>query len=218
MTAVTEEQWLAAADPVTMLRFLIPARISNRKARLLACAWVRGVWWDQLADERSRQAVEAGERYADRFLDRKGMRAKAGPAREVAHEMRRAGRAGPVLEAAEAACRVADGNSRDVALLTAQQTARRGERRLADLLRDLLGLVPFRPVLIDPAWLGWYGGSVVRVARAIYDGRKFEWMPVLADALEEAGCRDEDILGHCREQGGVHARGCWLLDLLLNRG
>jgi hypothetical protein len=69
-------------------------------------------------------------------------------------------------------------------------------------------------VRIEPAWLAWYGGSVVRLARVIYDERKFEWMPVLADALEEAGCDDASVLEHLRGPG-PHALGCFVLDLLL---
>ena len=91
------------------------------------------------------------------------------------------------------------------------------ERGQADLLRDVLGPLPFRPVAIDPAALCWYGGSVVRLARRVYEERKFEWLPVLADALEEAGCQDKDILRHCREQGGIHVRGCWCVDLVLGK-
>src|SRR5262249_10638557 len=84
------------------------------------------------------------------------------------------------------------------------------------LLRDLFGN-PFRPVpTIAPAWLSWNGGTVPRLAPAIYDGRAFGRMPVLADALEGAGCTDADILAHCR-QGAEHVRGCWVVDLLLGK-
>ena len=48
-------------------------------------------------------------------------------------------------------------------------------------------------------------------------GRAFERLPILADALEEAGCDNAEMLGHCREQARVHVRGCWVLDLLLNK-
>jgi hypothetical protein len=66
---------------------------------------------------------------------------------------------------------------------------------------------------IPPAWLAW-GGLVPTLARAIREERRFQDLPVLADALEDAGCTDADILGHCRA-GGPHLRGCWVLDLLL---
>jgi hypothetical protein len=84
---------------------------------------------------------------------------------------------------------------------------------LAVLLRDFLGN-PFRPVAIIPSRKSWRGGLLVSVARRMYDSRDFGDMPVLADALEEAGCQDQDILGHCRS-GGEHVRGCWVIDLIL---
>jgi hypothetical protein len=56
----------------------------------------------------------------------------------------------------------------------------------------------------------------VALARAIYQGRDFASLPVLADALEEAGCTDPDLLAHCRRPGG-HLLGCWVLDMVLGR-
>jgi hypothetical protein len=85
----------------------------------------------------------------------------------------------------------------------------------AILLRDIFGN-PFRPVALDPAWLAWNGGTVRKMAEAIYDDRAFDRLPILADALEEAGCTDRDILDHCR-WGGDHVRGCWAIDLLLGK-
>jgi hypothetical protein len=87
--------------------------------------------------------------------------------------------------------------------------------RQAALLRDIVGN-PFQVVTIDPAWLRWNTGCVEQIARGIYDDRRFAELPVLADALEEAGCDNAEILGHCR-QPGEHVRGCWVLDSLLGR-
>ena len=96
------------------------------------------------------------------------------------------------------------------------EAERLAQRRLLD---DLFGPPPSRPPLsLDPCLLSWRGGTVVKLAEAIYQDGRWGDMPVLADALEDAGCADETILGHCRAQGGVHARGCWLVDLLLNKG
>jgi hypothetical protein len=89
-------------------------------------------------------------------------------------------------------------------------------REQVPLLRDVFGN-PFRAVTIDPAWLAENGGTVVNLAQAIYDEGLIEDLPVLADALEEAGCRNADILKHCRGSG-PHLRGCWALDLLLGKG
>jgi hypothetical protein len=88
-------------------------------------------------------------------------------------------------------------------------------RQQASILRDIIGN-PFRPVHLDPAWLRWNGGMIRTIARTIYDERRFEDMPVLADALEDAGCDDPYLLSHCRSKG-PHVRGCFLLDLLLGK-
>ena len=78
--------------------------------------------------------------------------------------------------------------------------------------RDVAGN-PFRPVVADPAWLT---SKVVAIATAIYADRAFDRMPILADALEEAGCLNADILLHCRG-AGPHVRGCWVVDLVLGK-
>ena len=88
-------------------------------------------------------------------------------------------------------------------------------RLFADLLRDVVGN-PIRPVAFDQAWSAWNAGTVPGIARRVYDDRAFYEMPVLADALEDAGCTDADILTHCRTEG-PHVRGCWVVDLLLAR-
>jgi hypothetical protein len=60
------------------------------------------------------------------------------------------------------------------------------------------------------------GGTVPKLAAAIYEERAFDRLPVLADALEDARCADAAILGHCRS-GGEHVRGCWVVDLVLGK-
>ena len=87
------------------------------------------------------------------------------------------------------------------------------------MLHDLFGN-PFRPVTLDPSWLT---PTVTSLAQAIYDDRQLpsglfdnQRIGVLADALEDAGCDNADILNHCR-QPGVHVRGCWVVDLVLGK-
>jgi hypothetical protein len=80
------------------------------------------------------------------------------------------------------------------------------------LLRDILGN-PFRHVVFDPVWRT---ESVSALATGIYADRAFDRMPILADALEEAGCDDADILNHCRGPG-PHVKGCWVVDLVLGK-
>ncbi|MFO0852374.1 MAG: hypothetical protein U0871_28010 [Gemmataceae bacterium] len=81
---------------------------------------------------------------------------------------------------------------------------------LSDLVRDIVGN-PFRPVAFDP---GWRTSTAVALARQMYDARDFGLLPVLADALEEAGCDAAALLAHCRGPG-PHVRGCWAVDLVL---
>ncbi len=90
------------------------------------------------------------------------------------------------------------------------------EAAQAVLLRDVFGN-PFRPLpTVDPAWSVANNGSVERTAQVIYDQRDFAQMPMFADALEQAGCTTRELLEHCRGNG-THVRGCWVLDLMLDK-
>jgi hypothetical protein len=82
----------------------------------------------------------------------------------------------------------------------------------ADLLREILGH-PFRPVGFDSSWRT---PTVLALARTTYEERAFEHLPILADALEEAGCSNKELLAHCRGPG-PHVLGCWVLDLVLGQ-
>jgi hypothetical protein len=75
---------------------------------------------------------------------------------------------------------------------------------------------PFRPTTLNPGWLTWQGGTIRRLAQSIYEERAFGCLPLLADALEKAGCHDAALLDHCRTPG-PHVRGCWVIDLLLGK-
>jgi hypothetical protein len=82
----------------------------------------------------------------------------------------------------------------------------------AALLRDIFGN-PFRPVAFDP---DWRTSTVTALAKQMYGSRDFSAMPILADALQDAGCDSDDILDHCRG-AGPHVRGCWVVDLVLGK-
>src|SRR5262249_24211602 len=82
--------------------------------------------------------------------------------------------------------------------------------RAAALVREVLGN-PFRPAGCEPAWRT---ETALALARRVYDERAFERLPILADALEDAGCDGAGLLAHLRG-GGDHVRGCWALDLVL---
>jgi hypothetical protein len=80
------------------------------------------------------------------------------------------------------------------------------------LFRELFGN-PFRPVSVD---LSWLTSTVLALAQGIYNEKAFDRMPILADALEDSGCTNTAILEHLRSAGS-HVRGCWAVDLLLDK-
>jgi hypothetical protein len=212
---MTEAQWLACRDPVALLEFLrrqAYARLGRqpgaRKLRLFACACCRRAW-SALTDERSRWAVEVAERYADRRASRQELARAFLAAKEVAHLDNAA-------FAAAAAC-APQGDADRVAGQAAlagdprHWAAERAEQ--AGLVRDLFG----NPFLLAPnPEPAWGAGPVVELARTIYEGRWFDRLPLLADALEAAGCASDELPAHLRAPG-PHARGCWGLDLLLGK-
>jgi hypothetical protein len=205
---MTEAEWLTCTDPEPMLEFL-DGRSSGRKLRLFAVACCRRNW-DTLTDERLRRAVEVDEQYAEGLVsgqDRYAawnvvltLKIDAIERQEWERAVRIWSTQGPVYDFMnKSALHISDV---DWGLQ-------------CQLLRDIIGN-PFRPVTIDPTVLTWNSGTVPRMAQAIYDDRRFSDLPILADALEEAGCSDQDILTHCRSEGS-HVRGCWVVDLILGK-
>jgi hypothetical protein len=81
------------------------------------------------------------------------------------------------------------------------------------LIREVIGN-PFRPITFNPSWRT---SDVMLLAQGIYDERAFDRMPILADALQDAGCDNEDVLSHCRDATATHVRGCWVIDLVLGK-
>lgn len=220
---MTEDEWLASTDSRPVWN-VVSRKISNRKIRLLICACCRRVW-DLLVDYRSREAVEVAERYADGSANRDDLiavRRKADAAYQWARKQhgpnlfRLAGAAHLALQATSVAKKVRFDPREDELLRGAKERKDKTERKArCELIRDLMGN-PFRPVAIAPAWSAWNDGTVQKIAQAIYDDRAFDRMPILADALEEAGCTNTDILAHCR-QPGEHVCGCWVVDLVLGK-
>jgi hypothetical protein len=226
---LTEQDWLEEANPLKMVSFLRERKASERKLRLFGCACCRRVW-SLLPNEASRNAVAVAEQFADKLLKRKDLNQAALACADSA------GRSSH--NAAETVVQVslqkaAWTTAYNAAILTAgtgplqpsdlarhraaEELERRQQRKL---LHDIFGN-PFVPVAINAAWLTWNGGTIPKLAQAVYDERLLPAghldparLTVLGDALEEAGCTEAAILAHCREPA-EHVRGCWLVDLLL---
>lgn len=221
---------------------LLPRRLaalSIRKLRLFACACCRRIW-PVLLDERCRQAVEAAEQYADGHVDSAALAAARGDAEKAyqedvwpsveaciypAHEEMTPQRA---LSGSKAALWAFTHHAtwkaaRVDGIITAEaasdpkgffwKSTEKAELTMqANFLGDLAG-VPARAAAIEPFWRN---AATMKLAQTMYDSRCFDRMPILADALQAAGCNNSDILEHCRRPG-VHVRGCWVLDMLLKR-
>jgi hypothetical protein len=209
---MTEGEFNRCTDPETMLAFLQAGRAGRRrKLWLFACACCRHAWLSSGGKGRGCPSVDVAERFADGRANQEELWAGFSRADGARVWGDRPGQAAYayVTGDVDVAVRTATG------LLGPRPEVQAAGRALyAWLLRDVFGPLPFRPVAPDPAWLAWRGGTVPRLARAAYDDRAFDRLPVLADALEEAGCDDADILGHLRGPG-PHARGCWVVDALL---
>jgi hypothetical protein len=191
---MTEAEWLSCSNPTPMF-VLLRSTASDRKLRLIVCELLRRDLPVGLAD--AQRAIELGEQWADRQVS----------AAEI-EDFRRSTLADPdyadwIALAGLAASAVGGciGSGTDLA----------GE--LPSLFREVFGN-PFRSAPISPAWLT---STVVALARGIYEEKAFDRMPILADALQDAGCDNEDILTHCRETSVAHVRGCWVVDRILGK-
>jgi hypothetical protein len=208
---MTEAEWLASREPHDLLEHLRD-HISDRRLRLFSCACIRrirrlltapGSWESASVVERftEGEATSAELRTAELALNElSDLRGEETAPYWV-----------PFWAADQDARKAVYGVIRWMVHPHVGTASWRGW--LADVLRDILGN-PFRPVVVDPAWVRWHEGLVRSMARRMYDENDFGDMAVLADALEEAGCQDSHILAHCRGPG-EHVRGCHLLDALL---
>jgi hypothetical protein len=217
---LTEDDWLTCTDPA-LLRAFLGNGATDRKLRLFGCAAVRSVW-ECFPREPNPEEVRAVER-TERYVDGKCSYAEQELFRNVAYmsdtvEMfieidarpevvaQRWGATAAYRAAAFACRKEFDASVRDDAFCWAFRTEMAAQWRL---LRNIFH--PFRRVEVDPRWLT---SNVVDLARTIYMERCFDRLPILADALMDAGCTDEEMLKHCRSEG-PHVRGCWVVDLLI---
>jgi hypothetical protein len=212
---MTAEEWQTSLDPDNLLDAAKASkRLTARKARLFACACYRLVW-DRITKDEIRTAVEMAEARADRRISQQELERYRYPMTDPHDDVMN------WLAMSVQSLAIANMRPNYVAWEVRSSTdndvyrhARRGIpcRPQADLVREVIAN-PFLLAAFDPRWRT---SDVLGLARAIYEDRAFDRMPVLADALMDAGCADEQTLGHCRG-AGPHVRGCWVVDLVLGK-
>jgi ankyrin repeat protein len=226
--ALTETEWLASAKPEDLLAALdrrFGGKPSPRKLRLFLVACCRRL----LSAWRFQEVVDFAEAYADREVNLTRRRAllkavapveaddfpaysalELATARELPAAQAAAGAEWVIVE------RVGRDPEPDPKMEQERLRDWEEEKRWqAGILRDIFGN-PFQPTEINVSWRKWQRGRIAKLAQKIYDRRQFDELPSLADALEQAGCTDAGMLGHCRE-AGEHVRGCWVVDLILGK-
>ncbi len=191
---MTEAEWLLSEDPAAILVQLWDSgRGTDRQFALFAVGYERLV---RPVDERTHEGLMIIERFAEGLVTAQELAVRSGGLwRRRLHEM---------LE--ELLTRRADADT-DPAF---------DERILHAVFRCVFG-DPRRPLPhLAAACLQWNDGTIPRIVHGIYEERAFERLPILHDALLDAGCDDQDILAHCRG-AGPHVRGCWVIDLILGK-
>lgn len=234
-----EAEWLTQ-DWVLLWLYLRKVGVTRttagrRKLRLFACSCCRvEIKW---LEGRGRRALDVAEQLADREATEEERRAAEQIVVQEANKLqifsdrmrgamrRRLGKKYYALCAVRYALAVVELHEavgRSVSMLAniegkfgdpSPEEGAQWQSVVADKLRDVFGN-PFRPVECDTAW---QTEAALALARGIYESRDFSQMPLLAVALEGAGCDNADILSHCRDPG-PHVRGCWVVDLVLGKG
>jgi hypothetical protein len=228
---MTGKQWLKSVDPEEMGEFY-GERFTERKARLimLACCQRHPKY---LKHKAVRPVIEAlVDHYADpKKPDKAFDSAKIRKLHAKLHEYGSSTRSGAtrgvafgVIEAAEpkSVMKELDESFEYLVFSCTYDIAAGVENdeppseesaRQAGIMREVLGN-PFTPVVFEPVWRT---DTVAAMARQIYETEDFSAMPILADALQDAGCEQVEILKHCRDEKQTHVRGCWVLDLILGK-
>jgi hypothetical protein len=233
---MTEADWQACVDPATMLRW-VGDRMSARKQRLFACACCRRVafmvdaWAYDFRRDDYRRALATAEWFADgeaTAAELANAHSDADDSTFINADLEYAdldGGVDPFRDVASADPAVVADIGQQILLLVREfgtdptatgprrrhDAEERAERAAqAHLLRDLLGN-PFHPTAFDA---GWRSPVVAQLAAKCYQARTFDRLPILADALQDAGCNAEELLAHLRGSG-PHARGCWAVDQVL---
>lgn len=226
-------RWDACTEPEEMLWYLHDLA-SDRLLRLFACASCRLIW-SIIPTPNARRAVVASERFADglttpeslRVIETAALRTRPSTIWLAALAAVEAANAYPWQAAQWAPAWAAEAAADAAGRLSLAAFTHGSAVKMADhawyqerqsqcaVLRDIIG-TPMMSHSTPAAWKQWTSGSVASLAQSIYENGRFGDLPQLADALEQAGCADNEVLGHCRSTN-PHVRGCWVLDGLLGK-
>jgi hypothetical protein len=207
-----EQEWLTSDDPWKLYTCTF-GRASCRRYRLLCVAScgclgavLDGTYWQLL--DRLEQAADMARAEDEQQQLRKD-------AWDYYERVLEATDGAVPRFAADAAYETASGAYDDAfdCLVGDTEEFLRIRPALCDILREIFGN-PFRPLTFNAEWRT---SDVLLLARGIYEERAFDRMPILADALQDAGCDNDDILSHLRDANATHVRGCWALDLVLEK-
>jgi len=238
---MTETEWLESENPLGPLAY-DATRASDRKRRLFLCACCARVLEGTLPHRRLfrgyypgcfqqlQRALSVVEQFAVGLVDSSALAAAREDAEDsvyVPPSIDSGGESGLDFEAAAVAAAAVEhpGAENVIAACWSARNlqsghlpddvdSRRAEARWqAAVLRDIFGN-PFRPVAFSAEWRT---STAVLLAQQMYELRDFSTMPILADALQDAGCYNDDVLNHCRDANGVHVRGCWVVDGVLGK-
>lgn len=226
---MTEEEWFSTTDLWEMLKYVQP-HCGERKMRLLAVACCH-VLDDLFEDQLIRDALEAAELYADGHIEESILNEWSQKATEASEGLGLSLTAPKYMAYSLVGTTAQTGRyasdlggvpgwvSQALACWAGhywasppwEEVQQQSARALRAFVIDVMDN-PFWPAVLDSTWRT---SDVLRLARQMYESRDFSAMPILGDALEEAGCDRADVLTHCRS-AGPHIRGCWLVDLILD--
>ena len=218
---MTESGWLnfSQLGPLMIFAFERPS-VTPRQATLFGCGCCRCAH-DWSPPDREGDALSAIERYQDGEITRRTWLKyrRALEARDKVwersatkweHDFRAA--VARLFSAPEGRV-VPDMLLRAVDSISTVQYTAAFETKLCSILRDIFGN-PFRQVRFSA---DWRTDTAVSLAKQMREAREFSAMPILADALQDAGCNSDEVLHHCRDPNQTHVRGCWVVDLVLGK-
>jgi hypothetical protein len=208
---MTEAEWLACEDPDPVLEFL-RGKVSERKLRLFFCACCRGQRYNSRSEELAAIAV------AEAFADGMAEEAVRADTEQLMQFLIPEGEIWSPYSLITWSLHKPFGGSYPLdyvmtwAIPSVIDAHPISSDEVRSILRDIFGN-PFRPVTLNPSC---FTSIVLALAQQMYDSRDFSPMPILADALQDAGYENEEILNHCR-QPGEHVRGCFVVNLLIGK-